>query len=111
MVLLDQDVQVLRGSTLRVARQRAIVLHLMHRAMRGGITVQGNRVFDLADVDTDFAACRFFTLTSGCTTVASLGFIARLAFPSVPVPAASPGTLPSCPDKFRATQFSNCPPN
>jgi hypothetical protein len=44
MVPLDQVVQVLRGSKLRVARQQAIVLHLMHRAMRGGITVQGNRV-------------------------------------------------------------------
>jgi hypothetical protein len=37
MVLLDQGVRVLRGSTLRVARQQAIVLHLMHRAARGGI--------------------------------------------------------------------------
>ena len=44
MVLLDQVVQVLRGSKLRVARQQAIVLALAHRAMRGGITVQGNRV-------------------------------------------------------------------
>jgi hypothetical protein len=44
MVLLDQVVQVLRGSKLRVARQQIIVLDLVHRTMRGGITVQGNRV-------------------------------------------------------------------
>jgi hypothetical protein len=44
MVLLDQVVQALRGSTLGAARQQAIVLDLVHRAMRGGITVQGNRV-------------------------------------------------------------------
>lgn len=41
MILLDQVVQVLRGAKLRVLGQQAIALHFPHRAMRGGIAIQG----------------------------------------------------------------------
>ena len=42
MVLLDQIVQIFRGSNLRVAGQQAINLHLAHRAVGRRVAVQGN---------------------------------------------------------------------
>ena len=43
VVLLNQVVLVSGGAQLRVVGQQAIAVHLAHRAMRGCITVQGNR--------------------------------------------------------------------
>ena len=48
MVLLDKMVHVLRGPDIRVLRQQAIGLHLVHGAVQGGITIERDRPRRLA---------------------------------------------------------------
>src|SRR6476659_5178168 len=64
MILLDQVVQVLRGSESGSAGQQASVLYLTHRAMGGGITVQGKRPWHSA-----LAFDRFLEEGLGCRHV------------------------------------------
>jgi hypothetical protein len=68
-------------------------------------------VLDLAEVDADFVARCFFALSSGCTAVACLGFLPRLAFYPLYYLLRVLAHAPSEPEKHSATQFSNFPPN
>jgi hypothetical protein len=105
IVLLYDVVQ--RLHLPQVDRRAGIFLNGVDGSSVGATLVDGDLVRQAVLADGAFqeaARCgqmrlagRWCKLTSGCTTVASLGFLARQAFPSVPVPAASPGTLPSCP--------------
>jgi hypothetical protein len=42
MILFDQIVQILRRAQLCASWEQAVVFHFAHRAMGGGIAVQGN---------------------------------------------------------------------
>src|ERR1700716_2517914 len=48
MILLDEIIQILRGSDLRILGQQAVRLHLAHGAVRGCIAVERNRFRRLA---------------------------------------------------------------
>jgi hypothetical protein len=58
MVLFDQVVQVLRGSDLRVFRQKTIGLHLSHRAVRGCIAIERDALRRLALIKAGWHAAR-----------------------------------------------------